>query len=707
MQRTRIIALAVAVGCLALFYGLDLHRYLTFTFFQQLNQDSPLLTTVVFMVAYIVVTALSLPFAVVLTLLAGALFGVGYGVLLVSFASTIGATLGMLFARTLLRDWAQNRMGRHLKAINEGIERDGPFYLFSLRLIPVMPFVVVNMAMGLTGIRLWTFYWVSQLGMLAGTVVYVNAGAQLSQIDQLSVTSIMTPQLLLSFAALGVFPWLARGLVALVRNRALYRPFRKPKKFDTNVVVIGAGSGGLVSAYIAAAVKAKVSLVEKKHMGGDCLNSGCVPSKTLIRSAKIKHDSDRAAQFGLQSVKVEVDFSAVMERVQRVIAAIEPHDSVARYTALGVDCLSGTARLLSPWEVATDDGRTITARNVILATGGRPLVPAIAGLDSVDYDTSDTIWSLRQQPKRLLVLGGGPIGCEMAQAFNRLGSQVTLVDRADRILIREDSDVSDMIAARFESEGIDLKLEREAIRFGCEEGGQWLEVKHRGTVERLEFDRVLLALGRQPNSANLGLEALGIDTAVNGTVLVNDYMQTRYPNIYACGDLAGPYQFTHTAAHQAWYAVVNALFGRIRKFRVDYSVIPWATFVDPEVARVGLNEQDAKAQGIEYELTRYDHRGLDRALADGENYGFTKVLTVPGRDTILGCTIVGSHAGELITEYVTAMKHGFGMNKILSTIHIYPTLSESNKFAAGEWKKAHAPQWALALLQRFHTWSRG
>ncbi|RRJ82980.1 FAD-dependent oxidoreductase [Aestuariirhabdus litorea] len=706
MSRSKWGVLVLLGVALALFFALDLRQYLTLDLFADLYRENPGTTRLLYFLVYVAVTAFSLPGAAVMTIVGGAVFGLWEGVVLVSFASTIGATLAFLISRTLLRDWVQQRFGTYLESINQGIKREGSFYLFTLRLIPAVPFFVINLVMGLTPMKVWRFFWVSQLGMLAGTLVYVNAGAQLGQVEELSVQGVMTPGLLASFLVLAFFPWMARALLGRVRQRALYRSYPRPERFDTNLVVIGAGSAGLVSSYIAAAVKARVSLVEKERMGGDCLNTGCVPSKALIRSARIKHYADNAAHYGLKVNSVAVDFPAVMERVQRVISKIEPHDSIERYSALGVDCVSGQATIKSPWQVEVN-GTTINTRNIVIATGARPFVPPIPGLDTVGYLTSDTIWGLREQPGRLLVIGGGPIGCELAQAFSRLGSCVIQLDMASRIMPREDEDVSALVAERFVAEGVDLRVDHKPLSFGCDERGKWLVAEHRGEEVRIEFDQLLMAVGRKANTSGFGLENLDIPLTRQGTLEVNEYLQTRYPNIFACGDVAGPYQFTHAASHQAWYATVNALFGRWWKFKVDYSVIPWATFCDPEVARVGLNEQEARERGVSYEVTRYDISDLDRAIADEAAYGFIKVLTVPGRDRILGVTIVGYHAAELITEYVSAMKQRIGLNKILGTIHIYPTLSESNKFVAGEWKRAHAPQRLLEWVERYHRRQRG
>jgi pyruvate/2-oxoglutarate dehydrogenase complex dihydrolipoamide dehydrogenase (E3) component len=562
--------------------------------------------------------------------------------------------------------------------------------------------------MGLTPIRTWTFYWVSQTGMLAGTIVYVNAGTQLARIESLS--GILSPALIISFALLGIFPLIAKWVVNTIKARKLYARWQRPPHFERNLVVIGAGSAGLVSAYIAAAVKAKVTLVEKHRMGGDCLNTGCVPSKALIKSSRLLAQIRRAPEFGLKSASADFDFADVMERVQRVIRTVEPHDSAERYTGLGVECIEGEAKITSPWavEVKTPAGvRTLTTRAIVIAAGASPFVPPISGIEDVGYLTSDTVWNLRVLPTRLVVLGGGPIGSELTQAFARLGSTVTQVEMLPRILIREDPEISEMVAAQFRKDGINVLVNHKAKRFAVENGEKILIAEHGGRDVRIPFDQLLCAVGRVANTAGYGLEELGIATTRARTVETNEFLQTIYPNIYACGDVAGPYQFTHTAAHQAWFASVNALFGRFRTFRADYSVIPWATFTEPEVARVGLNEAEAKEKNIAYEVTTYGIDDLDRAIADEEAHGVVKVLTVPGKDRILGVTIAGEHAGDLIIEYIAAMRHGIGLNKILRTIHIYPTLVEANKYAAGAWKKAHAPQNVLNWLERYHAWMRG
>lgn len=712
MPSSRKTLLLIAIAALiALFFAFDLGRFLSLDYIthqrdllQAQVESQPWLSGLIFFGIYIAVTGLSLPGAAVLTLLGGALFGLALGLVIVSFASSIGATLAFLASRVLFRDSVQRRFGDSLRAVNRGVERDGGFYLFGLRLVPVFPFFVINLVMGLTPMPVRRFYWVSQLGMLPGTFVYVNAGTQLGQVDSLG--GIVSPGLIGSFVLLAIFPLIARSVMNGIKRRRALKPYSKPARFDRNLVVIGAGSAGLVTAYIAAATRASVSLIEKHRMGGDCLNTGCVPSKTLIRSARAAHEARQAGRFGIETGTVNVDFAAVMERIQSVIRTIEPHDSVDRYTELGVDCIQGEARIVDPWRVEVD-GRTLTTRNIVIATGARPFVPPIEGIETVNYVTSDTVWQLREAPRKLLVLGGGPIGCELAQAFARLGVPVTQVDMAPRILPREDDDAAQIVADSLQRDGVELHTNTRAIRFERVGDRSILVCEREGDTLHLDFDAVLLAVGRQANTDHLGLEALGIDRNPNGTVTVDETLQTSLPGVYACGDVAGPYQFTHAAAHQAWYASVNSLFGRIKTFKVDYRVLPWTTFTDPEVARVGLNEQDAQDQGIAVEVTRYGLDDLDRAITEGEAEGFVKVLTPPGKDRILGATIVGPQAGELITEFVTAMKQGIGLNKILGTIHVYPTLSEANKFVAGNWKKAHAPESALQWLARFHRWRRG
>ncbi len=719
MSPKKLLILVLLVAGVTVFLVFDLGRYCSLAYLKQSQasfvatyDQRPVLVTLVFFAVYVVITAMSLPGAAILTLAAGAGFGLLWGTVVVSFASSVGATLAMLVARTILRDSIEQRFGKRLAEVNKGVDREGAFYLFSLRLIPAIPFFALNLLMGLTRMKTWTYYWVSQTGMFAGTVAYVYAGTEIGKID--SLRSVLSPGLLGAFVLLGIFPLVTKKIVDALKRRKVYARWAavRPQAFDRNLVVIGAGAGGLVSALIGAAVKAKVTLVESHKMGGDCLNFGCVPSKALIRTAKLRHQILHSARYGLAASTTRFSFREVMARVHQVIADVAPHDSVERFTGLGVDVVLGHARIVNPWtvEITLNGGGTqrLTTRNIVIATGARPFVPPLPGLDEVGYVTSDTLWDrfaqLDDLPRRMVVLGGGPIGCELSQAFARLGAEVTQVEMGPRIMVREDPDVSELAKAALQADGVQVLTGHKALR--CEKAGdsKVIIVECAGLEQRIEFDALVCAVGRVARLSGYGLEELGIPT--QRTVETNEYLQTLYPNIYAAGDVAGPYQFTHTAAHQAWYAAVNALFGDFKKFKADYSVIPWATFIDPEVARVGLNEQEANEQGIPYEVVKFGIADLDRAIADSEAHGFVKVLTVPGKDRILGATIVGVHAGDLLAEYVLAMKHGLGMNKILGTIHTYPTLSEANKYAAGEWKRAHQPVRLLEWVRKYHDWKR-
>ena len=716
MTRSKLLLILVIAVIIGLFLGFDGHKLLTLENLQA-NQgalaqwiDQNLLIAIVgYAAIYVVVTALSLPGATIMTLAGGAFFGNLYGLAAVSIASTLGASLAFLVARFLMRDTLRARYRETIAKMDRGIKKDGAFYLATLRLVPVFPFFLINLAMGLTGMKLRTYALVSWVAMVPGTFVFVNAGTQLSQIQ--STGDIVSADLLLSFALLGLFPLIAKYVVGFLRRRKVYAGWKKPAKFDYNLLVIGGGSAGLVSAYIAAAVKAKVGLIEKHKMGGDCLNTGCVPSKALIRSAKAADTLRHANRYGLESVPVKGSFKAIMERVQQTIKTIEPNDSPERYRSLGVDVMLGSARFVSPWELEVhhDDGRSqrLTARSIVIATGGKPAMPNIPGLADMSPLHSENLWQLEQQPQRLLVLGGGPIGSELAHAFARLGSQVVLVQHGNQILAKEDVDVAALVLEQFRADAIDVRLNHTAAEFCLENGEKVAYCDHQGDRVRIAFDEVLVAVGRAANTEGLNLKALGIEPQKNGTLPTEDDLSVRFPNIFACGDVAGPYQFTHAASHQAWYAAINGLFGSFKRFKVDYRVMPWVTFTSPEVARVGLSEAEAKTQKIDYQLTRYDLGSLDRAITESDSVGFIKVLTPPGKDKILGVVVVGSHAGEILAEFTLAMKHGLGLNKILGTIHPYPTWNEAAKATAGQWKQANAPQRLLAMVEKIHSWRRG
>ncbi|MGY6587614.1 MAG: FAD-dependent oxidoreductase [Wenzhouxiangella sp.] len=704
----KLLVIALFAAGLVAFFVFDLGQYLSLDELRQrrdqlqaFTEDHLLLMLAIYMLAYIVMAALSIPGAAVLTLAGGALFGVLIGTVAVSFASTIGATLVFLAARFLFKDSVQRRFGKRLDTINRGVEKDGAFYLLALRLVPLFPFWLINLVMALTTIRTWTFFWVSQIGMLPATVVYVNAGTQLARVD--SVGDVLSIELIGAFALLGLLPLILRWTLRLIENRRVYKGYRKPKRFDYNLIVIGAGAAGLVSAYIGATVKARVALIEKHAMGGDCLNTGCVPSKALIRAARLRSETARADRFGLEARSLTVDFKAVMARVKDAIKRIEPHDSPERYRGMGVDVIESSARLVSPWEVEVD-GRVITGKAIVLASGAEPRVPDLPGLDQSDYLTSDTLWSLDALPERLVVLGAGPIGCELSQAFARLGSSVTVIEMADQLLAQEEPEAGQALTQAMKQDGVDLCLGHQALRV---ENGNTLVSEKDGEEFQHSFDRLLVAVGRQARVSGFGLEELGIRLDTSKRIEADGFQRTNFPNIYVCGDATGPFQFTHVAAHQAWSAAVNALISPFWSFETDYRVIPRVTFTSPEIARVGLTEAEAREQDMDIQVTCYGIDDLDRAIADDDAHGVVKVLTEQGKDRILGVTIVAEHAGEMLPEFVLAMKHGLGLNKILSTIHAYPTWAEANKYAAGEWKKANKPEAALRWAERFFRWRRG
>lgn len=664
------------------------------------SQEHHLLSIGIYLCIYILATAVSFPGATVLTLLGGALYGLWEGFLIVSFASTTGATLSFLGARYFLRESVEKRFPQQLKKINQGIQNDGVFYLFSLRLAPVVPFFVVNLLMGLTQMSTVHYFIVSQIGMIPGTLAYVYAGQELSQLTTLK--GLLEPSFLMALFFLATVPWIAKIGLHLINIKRLYAGFQKPKKFDYNMIVIGGGAAGLVSSYIAAAVKAKVAIVEKHKMGGDCLNTGCVPSKALLKVARTAQQLRKSHHFGVTTSDLSIDFQKVMQKVKDVISEVEPHDSVERYTQLGVDCFQADAKIISPYQVEWD-GKIHSTRSIVIATGAEPIIPKIPGLENHTFLTSETLWSLTELPKKLVIMGGGAIGCELAQAFQRLGSQVTLIEKNQSLISRGDTEASQILQARLVEEGVRLIFSAEVQQIK----NYQVYFSIDGQIQAAEFDQLLFALGRKARVTGFGLENIGIPINSRGFIEHNDFLQTKYPNVYVCGDCAGPYQFTHMAAHQAWYASVNSLFTPFKKYQQDLKIVPSVIFTDPEVAQVGMTEQELKSKNIDFETSKYDISDLDRAICDGDNFGFIKILTAKGSDKILGATIVCAHAGELLAEIVMAMKHNVGLNKILSTIHAYPTWAEANKYVAGRWKSNHAPQFVLKGLKKFHAWRRG
>ncbi|NQY43525.1 MAG: FAD-dependent oxidoreductase [Legionellales bacterium] len=707
----KILLTIIILILICLFFIYDLSDYLSFTYlkgrhleFSDYYLDNPIFIIGVFFSIYVLISSLSLPGAAVLTVLAGTIFDLITGVIIVSFASTIGATIAFLIAKYILHDYMQKKYSHKLANINEGIKKEGSYYLFALRLVPIMPFFIINILMGLTPIKVRTFFLISQIGMLPGTILYVFVGTTIADIT--TVNDILSWQIILAFSLLGLFPVITKRVLSWFKSYLKLRKYIKPKKFDYNIIVIGGGSAGLVAAYMGSQLKAKIALIEKNKMGGDCLNTGCVPSKALIKTAKVINYRNSYKKYGLNFIKIDTNFKTIMRRIHNVIKKIEPHDSIERYSNLGVDCIQGNAEIVDPYRVSINN-MILTTRKIIIATGASPIVPPIKGLEQIKYLTSDNIWELENKPTKLVILGGGPIGIELAQAFGRLGIEIIIIEMQNKILLREDEEVSEHILGVLQQEGIRVKTGFMAKEVIQNNGKNYLICSAEDREIQIEFDQILIALGRKANIQNFGLEKLGIALTEFNTIKANELLQTNYSNIYVCGDVTGPYQFTHTAGYQGMLCSLNALFSWIKKFKVDYRVIPWTTFTDPEIARVGINEQEAKQKKISYDVTIYQLDELDRAIVDSIDSGFVKVITQKDTDRILGVTIVGERAGEQIAEFVLAMQHNLGLNKILQTIHVYPTMNEANRAVAGNWKKNRTNPKILDFLEKLFTWSRG
>ena len=454
------------------------------------------------------------------------------------------------------------------------------------------------------------------------------------------------------------------------------------QKYD--LIVIGGGSGGLVCAAGGAGLGAKVALIEKKKLGGDCLNTGCVPSKALLRSAHIIHDFKKAKTYGIKESHIQFDFSDIMARVKAIQKAIEPHDSPERFHSLGVDVKFGAYTFKNPHEL-TNGEETLYGKRIVIATGSSPFVPPIPGCEEKKCLTSDSLWHLTTLPKRLVVIGGGPIGSEVAQAFARFGSQVTLIDMAHGILPREDLDLKNFVQKAFLEEGIQFRFNAQLKKVHHSSSSHTVTFEYQGKEETLECDGIFVSVGRKPNVGGLELDKVGIATHKGG-IVINLYCQTTLPHVYACGDVAGPYQFTHFADYQARLILRNALFPG--KTKADYRVVPWCTYTDPELARVGLSQTEAQQKNIPHDVFTYDLSDLDRAVCDSQGQGMVKVLTQKGKDQILGAAIVGFHAGDLLQEFVFAMKHNLGLKSISQTIHPYPTMSEATRRVSDLWMKS-------------------
>lgn len=703
---SKIFLLVLFVGVLYALISYDVKTYLSFDYLSSHLDElqikvaaAPVLSAVIYFFVYVLLIAVSFPGATIITLAGGALFGFTKGMALVSVASTLGATVAFWGTRFLFQEFVRSKWHKNYEQIQKKIDQEGAFYLFALRLNPIFPFFIINLVMGLTPMRTWTYFWVSFIGMLPGAAVYVNAGIEIGKLQ--SAKDIMTWSFLLSMALLGLAPFFLRRLLQALDRRRKLKSYKRPKKYDYNVIVIGGGAAGLVSAELASSFQGKVALIEKNHMGGDCLNTGCVPSKALIRSAKLMHEMKNSQKWGIFSSSARVDFLQVMERVKKIIQQIEPQDSVERFTQLGVDCHRGQAFIQSPFEVRVGDN-TLTTKSIIIATGAKPFVPNIPGLDRVRYVTSDTIWDLKDLPRRLLILGGGAIGCELAQCFARLGSEVTVVEKADRLLPKSEPEASEELLEVFHEEGIHFLLSSTVSKFELYQahitGGAGDQV--------VNFDVALVALGRVPNVKGFGLEQLNVQISASGAIEADEFFETNVPGIYACGDVMGAYHLTHASSYQAKYAALNALFSPYQKIHKDEQAMPSVIFTDPQVAQVGLTEEEAKKQNLDFEITQYGIQDLDRAITDGEARGFIKVLTPRGQDQILGATIVSGHAGEYLTQITSAIKHKIGLKKILKTIHPYPTFSEANQKVAGLWLKKHTPSGLVGFFKSFQQWRR-
>jgi len=691
----------------------DLSQHLTLSqlkhhqlYLHSLVQDFPVQSVVIYFIAYIVMAGLALPGALIFTLAGGALFGLATGVILASFASTLGALASFLVARFFLHDFVQTRYQQRLTVINQKIQQQGATYLLFLRLVPAFPFFMVNLLMALTPISARTYYIVSQIGMLPATFIFVNAGTELAKIS--SVDDILSIPLLLSLLLLACLPFISKQLAKRVSCWRLYKKWQRPKKFDYHTIVIGGGAAGLVAAYTTQTLQGKVALIEKHQMGGDCLNTGCVPSKSILRTAKFIHDIGQHSNYGVQQAEFKLQFQQVMQRVREKISTIAPKDSIKRYNDMGVDCFQAHAQLLSPWQVeavSENSKITISAKNIILAGGATPNVPTIPGLENINYYTSDNIWHLDHLPEKLLIIGAGPIGCELGQAFVRLGAEVTMINRNERILTNEDPQAAHALQYALQQDGVKILNNFNPLRIDDNSKNFSLMGEQHNEILHIAFSHCLIATGRKPSL--LGCEALDIETNSHGQVITNDKQQTNYPNIYACGDITSPLQYTHSASHQAWYAAFNALFRPFKQFNCQLNHIPRAIYTDPEVASLGISEQQAIQKNIPHEISYFAMDDVDRAITDEATTGFIKVITRRNNDKILGVCIVGEHSSELIAEFVLAKTHNLGLNKILQTVHLYPTRGEINRLVAGQWRQKKFTAYQRKLLKLFQNWRLG
>jgi pyruvate/2-oxoglutarate dehydrogenase complex dihydrolipoamide dehydrogenase (E3) component/uncharacterized membrane protein YdjX (TVP38/TMEM64 family) len=695
---------------------------------------------VVFTFIYIIAVVAALPGSA-LSIAAGALFGSVLGVILVSIGATVGASLAFLISRYFARESMVNWLGKNerFQRLDRLTEEQGAAIVALTRLVPLFPFNLLNYGFGLTRVPFWTYVFWSWLCMLPGIILYVvGADAVAKVLAQGKIPWYLVGAFLAVLIFLVIVVRYAKGrlgtsdkaapagkasnpadlpatpevspldeynqeLVANVRPGDWINP--EPAAVY-NLVVIGAGTAGLVTAAGAAGLGAKVALVERHLMGGDCLNYGCVPSKAVIRSSRLCAELSRAGTLGIQTpAGVEVDFAAVMARMRRLRAGISEHDSARRFRDLGVDVFLGQARFTGRDSIEVG-GKTLRFKKAVIATGGRAVHPNIPGLSEAGFLTNETVFSLTERPGRLLVMGGGPIGCEFAQAMQRLGCQVTLLHKYDRLMNREDPDAAKIVQKIFLKEGITLIYNAKPLRVDRGGTGKVVQYEHDGQAGVIEVDEILIGAGRAPNVEGLNLEAAGVayEGGKGRGVVVNDKLQTANPNIYAAGDVCLPYQFTHLADASARIVIQNALFFGSKK--LSALTIPWCTYTDPEVAHVGLSEQEAQKKKIAYQIFMKPLKEVDRAILDGEEEGFVKILVKAGSDKILGATIVASHAGEMISEVTCAMAGNVGLGALAGVIHPYPTQAEAIRATGDLYNRTRLTPFVKNLFTRFLAWRR-
>ncbi len=691
--------------------------------------------------AYAVLTVAMIPGSA-LTIGSGLIFGFWKGFAVVTVGANLGALGAFLLARTLFRERAEAlaRGQKTFRAVDSAIAREGFRIVLLLRLSPVFPFTVLNVLLGVTGISAASYVLANLIGMLPGTLMFVylgtlgeaaagtqSLGQTVLRIVGLAATVVVTVVITriarraLKAASLdgganpGVAPEAApvgagaktipgdaydQALLASVKPTAHVNPIPQDRY---NLVVIGAGTAGLVTAAGGAGLGAKVALIEKHMFGGDCLNVGCVPSKGIIRAGRAAAAVREAGAFGIRLAgEPRIDFAATMERMRRLRAGIAPHDSVKRFSELGIDVYLGEGRFTGPDEIEVG-GNKLRFQAAVIATGARATFPRIPGIEEVEPLTNENVFTLTELPRSLILLGAGAIGCEMAQTFRRLGSEVTIVIRGNRIMTREDPDAALIVQRKFEQEGIRV-LTGSAIKRAEKRGGKKVIVIERdGSEESVEADQILIGMGRAPNVEGLGLSAAGIAYGTEG-VTVDANMRTTNPRVFAAGDICSRLKFTHAADAQARIVLRNALFfGRARATDL---VIPWCTYTDPEIAHVGCYEKEARDRGLAVTTFTVPLEDVDRAILDGETEGFGRIHLKSGTDRILGATVVASHAGDMIGELTMAIQNGLGAGKLASVIHPYPTQGEVVRKLGDAYMRTKLTPGVKRIMARILRWRR-